>query len=122
MTHDAIRLQFPDMRAASEAFELLQELDYRPEIVCEGESPELDVHIERSDVQSALEIALAYGGQLLEPGAVRPAPFRFDLEEIDIPAHTVTEDFPDDYAEGMSNAYLGDGYDAANGGYDSGLR
>ncbi|HZG85025.1 DNA/RNA helicase [Paenibacillus sp.] len=122
MSHDAIRLQFPDMRAASEAFELLQELDYRPEIVCEGERPELDVHIVRSDVQSALEIAHAYGGHLLEAGASHPAPFRLDLGELDIPAHTVTEDFSEDYAEGMTNAYLGDDFDAANGGYDSGLR
>jgi hypothetical protein len=117
MNEPSIKLLFPNPRSAYQAFDLLDELGYRPEITGEGEQPELAIHIEKHDVQSALEISQAYGGQLLEQGAAHGKYREEDCEEIDIPAHFVNEDFTDGYASGIANTYLGDEYDAVSEGY-----
>lgn len=117
MNDPLIRLQFPNFRAAYQAFDTLQELGYRPDLVGDGKHPELTIHLEKSDVQSALEITAVYGGQLFAQGVHPPERFEYDLGEIGIPAHTVTEDFTDLYASGSTEAYLGDEYDAVREGY-----
>jgi len=117
MSEPTIRMLFPDPRSAYDAFETLQELGYDPEIVKEGDRPELAIHIERADVQSALEIAHFHGGHLLERDDGRLSRFEFDMDAIHIPAHTVTEDFSDRYTAGATNAYLGDEIDAVQEGY-----
>jgi hypothetical protein len=109
MYEDAIRFSFPDPRAAYDAFDILQELGYEPVIDEEGEHPTLHIHIEGSDVRSALEIAQVYGGELVESG--------FHSGGLGIPAHTVTEDFTDGYLSGLSQAYLGDEAETLRDGY-----
>lgn len=106
-----IKLHFPNLQSAAGAFELLQELGYEPEMLGDGSRPELAIHIERSDVQSALEITHAYGGHLLEEHEMSAGGgASFDaFGEISIPAHLVAEDFTDGYAGGGTDAYMGDG-------------
>ncbi|WP_199622301.1 DNA/RNA helicase [Paenibacillus alkalitolerans] len=123
MYEDAIRFSFPNPDSAYDAFDTLQELGYAPVIDEEGAHPTLHIHVERSDVRSALEIAQMHGGQLLESAAAGEAE-RFeavnpgiDIGAIDIPAHTINEDFTDDYASGLSQAYLGDEAETLTHGY-----
>jgi hypothetical protein len=111
MREPTIRLQFSNHEAAYEAFETLQELGYRPELASDDCGPELDIHIENNDVQSALEIAHEFGGHLLERGAKRPERIDFDPNDVSIPAHAVTEDFSERYMSGASDDFLGDEYD-----------
>ncbi|HZG55129.1 DNA/RNA helicase [Paenibacillus sp.] len=117
MNDPAIRLRFPNARAAAKAFDTLQELEYRTELIAGCEPPELAVHIERHDVQSALEIAYAFEGKLVEHGEDRPKRSEFDPDEVVIPAHAVTEDFSDRYMTGESDDFLGDEADAVREGY-----
>lgn len=91
MNDPSIRFQFPNTRAAYNAFDTLEELGYRPDFVSQGDCPELAIHIEKNDVQSALEITQAFGGQILDQAAPQ--------EEINIPAHMVTEDFTERYKD-----------------------
>jgi len=111
MREPTVRLQFRRLEEAHEAFETLQELGYRPEMAGEGCNPEIDIHIENNDVQSALEIAHAFGGHLLENGADRPARIDFDPDDVSIPAHAVTEDFSERYLSGASDEFIGDELD-----------
>lgn len=112
--HDpAIRLRFPDVRAAGKAFETLQELGYRPVMIAACEPPQLAVHIDGSDVQSALEIAHAFDGHLAEEGDLAADATAMDPDAAPIPAHIVTEDFPDDYMSGTSGGADEDEIDAA---------
>ncbi len=111
MREPTIRLRFGTAKAAYEAFETLQELGYRPELASDDCGPELDIHIENHDVQSALEIADAFGGSLVEQGDKKPARIDFDPDDVSIPAHAVTEDFSERYLSGASDDFLGDEYD-----------
>ncbi|MCI3927231.1 hypothetical protein MO973_44375 [Paenibacillus sp. TRM 82003] len=115
MQEPTIKMLFPNPRSAYGAFDMLQELGYDPEIAGEGDQPLLAIHIEKHDVQSALEISQAYGGELMT-GESRPARGS-DFGEFDIPAHTVTEDFPEGYVNGGSEAFLEDEYAAVREGY-----
>lgn len=88
MNDPSIKLQFPNPQAAKDAYETLSELGYTPDFIRAGDRPELAIHIIKNDVQSALEITHVFGGHMVGE------------EEIIIPAHTVTEDFPEAYATG----------------------
>lgn len=114
MHRPAIKMSFPNFQSASGAFDMLQELGYAPEIAGADDAPEVSIHIEKHDVQSALEISQAYGGRLV-PGEA--AHRHADFGDIDIPAHTVTEDFPEGYVAGSSDAFLEDEYAAVRDGY-----
>jgi len=107
----SIKLQFPNLVAAGNAFDLLQELGYEPEMLGDGRIPELSIHIEKHDVQSALEITHAYGGHLKEEQTDAGDAYG-SFGEWNIPAHLVAEDFPDPYVSGASNDYLGNEFDA----------
>jgi hypothetical protein len=112
MREPTIRLQFGTLKAAYEAFETLQELDYRPELAEFEGRPAIDIQIENHDVQSALEIADAFGGGLAERDDETPARIDFEPnDEVNIPAHAVTEDFSERYLSGANDDFLGDEYD-----------
>lgn len=102
---DAIRFAFPDMSSAYSAYDTLQELGYRPVLDEVCGAPTLHIHVERTDVQSALEIAQFHGGSFQDTGTVQPDA---DASEFMIPAHAVNEDFTDGYAAGMSHLYVQD--------------
>ncbi|WP_274364328.1 hypothetical protein [Paenibacillus thermotolerans] len=108
---DAIRFSFPNMDSAIDAFETLQELGYDP-VMEEGaeEHPTLHIHVERSDVQSALEIVQTHGGEIrdtAEVGNAADGP-ECNLEGQGLPAHLVNEDFSEAYMTGLSQALAGD--------------
>lgn len=95
--------RFSDLKSATMALELLNELGYVAALVEQedpGQPPTLEVGVERADLASALEITQAYGGQLWqagEPGKQMDAiDAAYDLDEVIIPAHIVNEDLPDD--------------------------
>lgn len=123
MYEDAIRFSFPNPSSAYNAFDTLQELGYEPVVDEEGEHPTLHIHVERSDVRSALEIAQAHGGEMLDTASVGD-PERlvaanpgFDVSGVDIPAHAINEDFTDDYLSGLSQSYLRDDVEMLSDGY-----
>lgn len=105
MQSNAILFQFSDAKSASLACDLLQELGYEPEIPNEQGSTLLNIPIERNDITSALEIAQAHGGQLVERAdhfSMEAADeIAYRLEDIPIPAHMVNEDWPESYATGI---------------------
>jgi hypothetical protein len=107
MYEDAIRFTFPSAQSAFDAFETLQELGYEPVIDDEDGCSTLHIHVERSDVTSALEIAQTHGGELQEQAPHNASIYAWQGQGIlGIPAHTVNEDFTEDYASGASQAYL----------------
>jgi hypothetical protein len=77
------------------ARELLQELGYDP--VMHGES-RMHIHVDGGDLTSALEIAQAHGGQLVEQADIAEEAVTntaYSLDAITIPAHVVNEDWID---------------------------
>lgn len=111
---DAIRFSFPNMDSAIDAFETLQELGYEP-VMEEGmeEHPTLHIHVERSDVQSALEIVQTHGGEIRDTaeagltGSAADGP-DCNIEGQGLPAHLVNEDFSEAYMTGLSQSFAGD--------------
>lgn len=61
-----ILFEFPDRRSAFYAFDTLEELGYNPVIEPDSQPPKVHIHLHRCDVTSALEIAQACGGHLVE--------------------------------------------------------
>lgn len=106
MSSAPIYFQFSDKKSALLALDTLQEIGFHADML-EHRHPEhkptLSVHVDREDLTSALEIAQAHGGQLcdtaetLEPEVYTSA---YRLDELPIPAHTVTEDLPEQYLQG----------------------
>jgi hypothetical protein len=100
----SILFQFPDRRSAYYAFDTLDELGYEPVIQSESNPPEVHVHLTKCDVTSALEIAQACGGEMMEQQPMQEHQVMDTayniLDEIDIPAHIVNEDFTDAYMQG----------------------
>lgn len=97
-----IFFEFDKERDALLALDTLEELGYKPELL-EGEGTTLHIHIDDQEMTSALEIAQSHGGRLVEREPLQSEPSTFamayDLEgSIRIPAHTVNEDWPDNYA------------------------
>jgi hypothetical protein len=119
MYDDAIRFSFPDPRSAFDAFDTLQELGYSPVIDEVDGHPTLHIHVEHSDVRSALEIVQVHGGELMESAAT-DADHGFDHPGgFSIPAHTINEDFTDSYVSGTSQSYLGYDDELVDGYRDS---
>lgn len=93
----AILFEFADARSASLACDTLQELGYEPVL---HESNRVHIHIEGSDLTSALEIAQANGGRLVEQADISEGALTnsaYALDAISIPAHVVNEDWVDSY-------------------------
>ncbi|MFD2673602.1 DNA/RNA helicase [Marinicrinis sediminis] len=97
--------RFEDRRDAYFAFDTLLELGYQPVFHPDEAEPMLHIHIEKNDLTSALEIAQAHGGELVdEPAGKQYATFQsaYEMgEEIAIPAHMVTEDMNETYMAGL---------------------
>ncbi len=109
MSESVIAFDFPDRRSALSAFDTLEELGYSPVYQHEkaGERPNVHIHLSRNDLVSALEIAQAYGGTLLEQqsGAVSESAVfssAYSTDAVLIPAHIVNEDWSEDYAAGSA--------------------
>lgn len=112
--------QFSDQPSAEQAFDTLKELGYKPGLSRDNRF--VQIQLESGDLTSALEISQAYGGMLAEEqGAEQLALFqqaysvregyeeglasRDDTEEaLLVPAHLVTEDFPEFYMQPESDA------------------
>ncbi|MDD9271058.1 hypothetical protein ACFPES_28825 [Paenibacillus sp. GCM10023248] len=98
-----IFFEFEKERDALLALDTLEELGYKPELL-EGERSTLHIHLDDQEMTSALEIAQAHGGRLVERQPEQQSEasayaMAYDLEgSIRIPAHTVNEDWPDGYA------------------------
>jgi hypothetical protein len=107
MNNAPIFFQFADHKAAYQAFDTLQELEFNVHWI-EHDQPDprpiIQIVMERNDLTSALEIAQSHGGVLLEedhPGQEAEVfTAAYGLDQIQIPAHVVTED--------MSERYMGD--------------
>jgi hypothetical protein len=94
-TADAVLFEFSHSTSADAAYATLLELGYKP--VRNG-SGQLHIHLNRGDLTSALEIAMAHGGYLLDQVGIREdAMFcsAYDTDAIPIPAHIVNEDMAD---------------------------
>ena len=92
MHTNAILFDFPDEHNTHSAYQLLLELGYDP---MKHSETRLHIHVEAEDLTSALEIAQAYGGVLVEQQRMEEeliASTAYGLNDIVIPAHMVNED------------------------------
>lgn len=97
MNHDALMIAFPDEASARKAAETFQELGYEPRLHGDGR---LHIHVRGEDLVSALEIMQCYAGQIEERAPTETAALvdeAYSLSAISIPAHTVNEDWTDEY-------------------------
>ncbi|MGM0883356.1 MAG: hypothetical protein ACQEXQ_20255 [Bacillota bacterium] len=100
--NSAILFDFNDVQSAALACETLQQLGF--DTVLHDGSRRMHVHIEGSDLTSALEIAQAHGGQLVEQAPITSGSAMdsaYALNAISIPAHLVNEDWPSSYGWSM---------------------
>jgi hypothetical protein len=107
MINMPIYFQFVNQKAALQAFDTLQELEYNVEMLDHDHKehqPTLLLHVDQSDLTSALEIAQAHGGRLMEGkeashelGVMTSA---YGLDSISIPAHVVNDEEIFDLSEG----------------------
>jgi hypothetical protein len=106
-----IFFEFDQEKDALLALDTLEELGYKP-LLQQGEAskPLLHIHVDEQDLTSALEIAQAHGGRLVDrkESNVSEADvfaMAYDMEgsAIRIPAHIINEDWAEGYAE--SKAY-----------------
>ncbi|MGG1553700.1 MULTISPECIES: hypothetical protein [Paenibacillus] len=97
-----IFFEFGQKRDALLALDTLEELGYKPELLESEPRPTLHIHLDAQEITSAIEIAQAHGGRMVEKQAqAEQAAYAmaYDLEgSIRIPAHTVNEDWSDSYA------------------------
>lgn len=103
MIRAALMFKFPDEAQARLAGETLNELGYEPQLHEDGR---LHIHVEDEDLTSALEIVQCYSGQLMEHApaeAVVVTDFAYGLDGIQIPAHTVNEDWEEHYRVASSS-------------------
>ncbi|GGG17511.1 hypothetical protein [Paenibacillus abyssi] len=95
----AIRFEFFDNNSAVLAWGTLKELGYSP---VREDGHRVHIHLERGDLTSALEIAMAHGGRLIEEAPMEEACYTdtaYTMDSIRIPAHIVNEDRFDNYTE-----------------------
>lgn len=110
MSTAPIYFQFTDKKSALMALDTLQEVGFQADMLEHrhpDHKPTLQVLVDRGDLTSALEIAQAHGGRLCETMETRePEVYTsaYNLDGIMIPAHTVTEDLPEQYMEGAKGA------------------
>lgn len=102
MPTSAILFRFSDVQSAGLAFDTLQELGYEPVLHTEETPCQVHIHVDHSNLASALEIAQAHGGTLVEESGITPVDSlqnAYQLDAIPIPAHIVNEDWSEDYAQ-----------------------
>jgi hypothetical protein len=104
MDPNAIFFEFADEFSAHQAYDTLTELNYSAVLHDNASQPSLHLHIENSDLASALEITQSHGGRLVEqPSALTEEQANneaYAMEDIPIPAHMVNEDWSENYATG----------------------
>lgn len=113
-----IFLKFGGEREAELALEMLRELGYPCGMTEQKDNTVIHVHVDNQDLVSALEIAQAYGGSIVnDSGAevVQMFDYAYTLNEIPIPAHIVNEDLEEDQIDlsahqtnEMNHAYAAD--------------
>jgi hypothetical protein len=113
-----IYFQFTDRRAAFQAFDTLQELEYKVDWFTHDHSehlPTLRLDVEQCDLASALEITQAHGGVLVELNEGHKEldvyTSAYGIDSIAIPAHIITEDVNEDVLDGDKMDPSADGYD-----------
>ncbi|MFD2330607.1 hypothetical protein ACFSR7_15250 [Cohnella sp. GCM10020058] len=97
MAYRALMFQFPDEGSAHKACGTLDELGYEPQPHGFGR---LHIHVDGDNLASALEIAQSHGGELLSEAPADDAELTanaYALDELQIPAHTVNEDWDTAY-------------------------
>jgi hypothetical protein len=97
--NSALLFDFNDEDSASLACETLRELGYETVL---HEGSRMHVHLEGSDLTSALEIAQSHGGQLVEQAQIEAdavTDSAYSLDAIAIPAHLVNEDWASSYGD-----------------------
>ncbi|WP_248929699.1 hypothetical protein [Paenibacillus hamazuiensis] len=98
-----IHFQFDQAKQAQLALDTLEELGYRADLHEGGGKPIVHLILDECDLTSALEIAQAYGGKLIEhedaPSEAATYDMAYGLGGIAIPAHVVNEDWPEGYAD-----------------------
>ncbi|MDG0810061.1 hypothetical protein [Cohnella rhizosphaerae] len=97
MAYRALMFQFPDEGSAHKACGTLDELGYEPQPHGVGR---LHIHVDGDNLASALEIAQSHGGELLAEAPADDAELlavAYALDELQIPAHTVNEDWEPAY-------------------------
>ncbi|WP_270165336.1 hypothetical protein [Paenibacillus sp. SYP-B4298] len=104
----SIGFEFSDPHSASLAWSMLRELGYVPDRVGERH---VQLALQSGDLISALEIAMSYGGRLLERTAgdayeMNDTAYELDQVSISIPAHMVNEDWVMTEEESGSNGVL----------------
>ncbi|MFC5450760.1 hypothetical protein [Paenibacillus aestuarii] len=111
MNNNAIPIffEFDQEREALLALDTLEELGYKPNMITEAK-PILHIHVDDQEMTSAIEIAQAHGGRLVERNVETTETavyaMAYDLENsIRIPAHTVNEDWTESYATASSSAW-----------------
>jgi hypothetical protein len=99
MNNLPIYFQFNEKKPALLAFDTLQELGYEVEWLTHDHSehrPTLMLNVEHCDLTSALEIAQAHGGSLVEARQSESEQEVFTsaygLDDIAIPAHVIVDD------------------------------
>jgi hypothetical protein len=130
MNSAPIYFQFHEVGAARMALDTLSELGYHVHLMQSGDKPTVSVVVESIDLTSALEVAQAHGGSVMERPPFEAAGAVFDtaygLDTVPIPAHVVNEDWVDGYADreayrGASvdwEAEDGEGFDPSEDSYD----
>jgi hypothetical protein len=100
MQEASITFQFPDFKSAVTALDTLEELGYESSHHETSCGNVVHIHMERNDITSALEIAQAHGGALMEQATPENEIYQsaYSMDAIRIPAHTVNEDWTEDYA------------------------
>ncbi|QGQ98616.1 hypothetical protein EHS13_28905 [Paenibacillus psychroresistens] len=102
-----VYLQFAHEKTALQAFDTLQELEYNVELL-EHEHvehiPTLVLYVNNTDLTSALEIAQAHGGWIVEGKRSIPEleilTSAYELDYVPIPAHVVNDEEIGDPSEG----------------------
>jgi hypothetical protein len=107
MINMPIYFQFVDQKSALQAFDTLQELEYNVEMLDHDHAehlPTLLLYVDQCDLTSALEIAQAHGGRLIEGKQTSQEldvlTSAYGLDNISIPAHVVNDEEIFDPAEG----------------------
>ncbi|MEV5027263.1 hypothetical protein [Paenibacillus sp. LPE1-1-1.1] len=124
--NSALLFDFNDAQSAALACETLKELGYETVL---HDGSRMHVHIEGSDLTSALEIAQAHGGQLAQQAQIDADAMTdsaYSLDAIAIPAHLVNEDwimsdeaaYPDGLRNRDEDADFNEGFLPDPGTYD----
>lgn len=122
MSQAPIYFEFPDSASAAIAFDTLSELGYHAHATGRGDKPGVQLYIDHNDLTSALEIAQANGGVLMNTETTSEESesysMAYGLDSVPIPAHVVNEDWPESYYTSAEGGTIGS---ADESGADPGM-